>query len=70
MNAEIIKESNIRPVGVEKKVFEFSDQVRHKPGCAVTDEISKLEVSDLKKINCTILWRKQRQRSSAQLLQN
>ena len=31
----------------EKKVFEVSDLVRHKPGCAVTEDGQSLEISDL-----------------------
>ena len=31
----------------EKKVLEVSDLVRHKPGCAVTEDGQSLEISDL-----------------------
>ena len=32
---------------VRKQVFEVSDQVPHKPGCAVTEDGLRLEISDL-----------------------
>ena len=32
---------------VRKPVFGVSDQVRHKPGCAVTEDGWRLEISDL-----------------------
>ena len=32
---------------VRKPVFVVSDQVRHKPGCAATEDGKKLEFSDL-----------------------
>ena len=32
---------------VRKPVFGGSDQVRHKPGCAITENAKRLEISDL-----------------------
>ena len=32
---------------VRKPVFGVSDQVRHKPGCAATENGQRLEISDL-----------------------
>ena len=32
---------------MRKSVFGVSDLVRHKPGCAVTEDGYKLEISDL-----------------------
>ena len=32
---------------MRKRVFEVSDQVRHKPGCAATEDGQRLEISDV-----------------------
>ena len=39
---------------VRKQTIWVSDQVRHKPGCTVTEEGKKLEILGFKKRNCTI----------------
>ena len=39
---------------MRKTVFGVSDQVRHKPGCAATEDGKRLEISDLRSRDCTI----------------
>ena len=38
---------NYMSLVVRKPVLGVSDQVRHKPGCAVTEDGLRLEISDL-----------------------
>ena len=46
---------------MRKPVFGVSDQVRHKPGCTVTEDGYRLEISDLESRGIVLSkWRKQR----------
>ena len=39
---------------MRKSVFGVSDQAQHKPGCTATEDGLRLEISDLRRIFCTI----------------
>ena len=52
-----------------KPVFGVFDQVRHKPGCAATEDVKRLEISDLESRGIVLsIERIQRCRSTAQLI--
>ena len=54
---------------MRKPVFGVSDEVRHKSGCAATEDGYRLELSDLGRRGIVLsVWRKQRRAVTAQLI--